>query len=917
MSSLDQIIAQLREADHPELPAGHPVADGKIHRYGPRRKYWYILREVVRAGATVGYTGAYGHWSGEDNGKQSFRWEGAPLSAAEVVESRRRQHEADENEARRRAISARNAANRARMQWHEAREEGTSAYLERKQITPEGVRFAADGTLLVPMFRYDDGIQLVGLQKIMPDGAKRFNKGMEKAGAVFMLGDVERGDRVAMLAEGYATARSVRMATAERIPVLVCFDAGGLLYGARYFRQRYPELHLLFCADDDWKLEERLCEFLAEEFGFAGALELGGERRRIEAKNTWYMVRAQWLRDDRGVAYIELTYGNDVLPERRRLFENAGLKRAYEAAAEIGNASVVYPRFANRENRKLTDFNDLHCEESLQAVGVQLEAALLGALADEGNMGMMPPQAPVQAAAEIDPLYEQAVAFVLQIRRASPSRLIKEFGIGRRQAERLLDAMETAGIVSALSDTKTRKVLHSAEKTADAKKDESGHDPDAPENAVYTWQQRLRKTSGGAYKADIDNVISILTHEVSWQGVLGFEAFSHKVMKVKPPPFEDGEAGEWGEGDFGRMQDWFGRTFAMVPTKESIGDAALIVAQRNRYHVVCDYLRGLEHDGKSRIGTWLIDYLGVEDTPYARAVGFKFLLGAVGRVMRPGCKMDNVLILEGEQDAGKSRSLKLLFGEQWTTDAALNLADPNTPIVIAGKWLIEMAELDALSRADTSATKRWITTSTDTFRPPYARQAIDVPRQSVVAGTVNFDAYLKDESGGRRFWPVKVADVIDTARIAADRDQLWAEAYSVYCEWERENAEAGDTLPAPWQVGREEKPLFEVEQEARYEGDIYEPIIAARLNAETAPRVSVTTIALDYLKFEISKVTRAEHTRIGKTMRKLGWQRWRGMVNGVRDTWYLRPGATAVARAAVARPSGDNLPVSDDDASAL
>src|SRR6266702_1198985 len=115
------------------------------------------------------------------------------------------------------------AANRARDQWQQAHDEGTSGYLKRKHVTPEGVRFDTEGTTLVPMFQYADGIRLVGLQKITPDGAKRFNKGMEKKGAAFLLGDIGSDDKVAMISEGYATGRSIRMATEEAIPLSVCF----------------------------------------------------------------------------------------------------------------------------------------------------------------------------------------------------------------------------------------------------------------------------------------------------------------------------------------------------------------------------------------------------------------------------------------------------------------------------------------------------------------------------------------------------------------------------------------------------------------------------------------------------------------------------------------------------------------------
>lgn len=265
-----------------------------------------------------------------------------------------------------------------------------------------------------------------------------------------------------MIAEGYATGRTIRMAINEAVPLSVCFDAGGIFPAARYLRDAYPDLHLLICADDDWKIEQRIGEHLAEEFGYTGQLIIGAEPIRIEAKNTWYVMRAEYRRDDHGVGYVELAYGNDVMPERKKRFENAGLKRAYEAIAEVGNASVVFPRFTERGERKLTDFNDLHCEEGLDLVKQQIEAALLAALAPAASD--IPPFPHLQAVGSVaDPLYEQAVSIVRKASRASISLVLRELRIGHNRAARLLERMEADGVVSA-PRTRMARVRSSAPK---------------------------------------------------------------------------------------------------------------------------------------------------------------------------------------------------------------------------------------------------------------------------------------------------------------------------------------------------------------------------------------------------------------------------------------------------------------------
>jgi len=906
MATLDQIRAQLIAADHP-VPSAELVINGQPQRYGPKKKFWYSLHEVVKAGQVIGYTGAFGFWSGNDNGAQAFEWQGETLSPEDVAATKARQDAIAREQENKRQHAAKLAANRARQQWQEASDEGLSAYLERKQITPEGVRFAADGDTLVPMFRYDENFRLVGLQKITPSGAKRFNKGMEKKGALYLLGELNDDSKVVLIAEGYATARSIRMATEGAVPVVICFDAGNMFPGAEYLRAHYPDIHVMICADDDWAIEQRLRDHLAERFGYADAFEIGGEPILVEAHKTWYRVAGRWNTDGHGVQSLVLTWGNDVMPERAQHFENAGLTHAFKAADRIGNASVVYPVFAARGTRKLTDFNDLHVDEGLHVVKAQIETALLYELSpkDAGS-----DHARYLAAVEpiVDPLYDKAVEHVRATRSASTSKLQRTLQIGYNRAARLLEALEKAGIVSPIDDAGRRRVLAS-NPTSAAAGSVGGMDDDH-ENGAYTWEQRLRRTERGALKPDLDNVIDILSHSDRWQGVLAYEEFSQKVRKLRAPPYEGGTDGEWLEHDDVLLTDWFGRTWSITPRRDVICDAVAAVARRNSYHVVRDYLRKLEWDQKPRVRTWLVDYLGVEDSPYARAVSYKWLLGAVGRVMEPGCKMDNVLILEGAQGAGKSRSIKMLFGEEWSMEANISLNDADAVEVLGGKWAIELAELDALNKSDSAAAKRWITTQADVYRPKYARRAIRVPRQFVVVGTVNLDAYLKDETGNRRYWPVRVQPWIALASLRSDRDQLWAEACSMYSEWAAENAEAGGELPTPWQVLDDEKAMFEVEQAARYEGDMFESVIAEFVLQRDS--VTMEDIAFDCLKIETaSKITKPDQRRIGAAMKALGWERKRE-TKGARRWYYVRPPVPPIRPAsapAAPRPEDDDAPL--------
>ena len=382
MMSLAEVIDQMQGNGLPALPHGHPVMDGKIKRFGPGKKAWYALREVdLRSGARV-ISGAFGIWQGDNNNAVAVAADWQGVSPEERADAERKLRDAERAAAEKKERVARWAANRARAQWSGAEpfDPSSSGYLQRKQVSAEGVRIDADGTLLVPMKKYSsvDGVHLVGIQKIAADGAKRFSGGMDKIGAACLLGRIDGESKIAGICEGYATGRSARMAV--DLPVMVAFDAGNLMAVAQGMRKDFPELHLLFLADDDWQLEARFAERLREEFRLNDSPPVDGVERVLDAADGAAVTVTAWWRDDvNGVRYIEVDVraGRQV---RMLRFENAGRARAVAAAAAVGNASVTFPRFADRGDRKWTDFNDLHAAQSLEDVRAQVQDAVDAAL---------------------------------------------------------------------------------------------------------------------------------------------------------------------------------------------------------------------------------------------------------------------------------------------------------------------------------------------------------------------------------------------------------------------------------------------------------------------------------------------------------------------------------------------------------
>ena len=294
-----------------EVPPMPLDTSGKVRRFGPKKTQWYSLREMRTQGGTYVVVGAFGNWRGQESHRVDVDWKG--ITAEERAElEQRRQAQADADAAARRVAAAQAAMN-AHDLWASATREGTSEYLQRKGVDAEGCRFLGDGSIVVPLLRYDEPREtaLKALQRIWPDGRKRFTKGFEKPGTCLRLGHVVVGERI-LVCEGYATGLTLRMAVDRRLPVVVALDAGNLLPVAELLRQLYPDARLLMCADDDWQ-----------------------------------------------------TQGNP------------GRDKALKTARTVGQCDYVYPIFRRtNRGAKDTDFNDLHAREGLLCVRRQLRHVL-------------------------------------------------------------------------------------------------------------------------------------------------------------------------------------------------------------------------------------------------------------------------------------------------------------------------------------------------------------------------------------------------------------------------------------------------------------------------------------------------------------------------------------------------------------
>lgn len=209
---------------------------------------------------------------------------------------------------------------------------------------------------------------------------------------------------------------------------------------------------------------------------------------------------------------------------------------------------------------------------------------------------------------------------------------------------------------------------------------------------------------------------------------------------------------------------------------EFCNDTIAWIASKRTAHPVRHFLAGLEWDGTPRLDRWLHTYCGAEDNEYHRLVGSKWMIATVRRVEKPGCKFDNMLVLEGAQNAGKSTVFSTLAGREWFSDGISAGAPAKETIELTGgKWIVECAELAGLSKRDVNEVKQTLSKQTDKARLSYGRFAVEIPRQFSFCGTTNSLKYLMDVTGGRRFWGAATGR-IDLKALERDRTQLWAEA---------------------------------------------------------------------------------------------------------------------------------------------
>ena len=393
----------------------------------------------------------------------------------------------------------------------------------------------------------------------------------------------------------------------------------------------------------------------------------------------------------------------------------------------------------------------------------------------------------------------------------------------------------------------------------------------------------LHRGKSEAPKPTLFNLTLVLSLDPRWDGVIAYNKFANRMVMRRTPPWDaqvraeqaQGPGTEWSDADDMRLAVWMEAHWGISASTDTCSQAATVIAMTNTFHPVREYLDSLVWDEISRLKTWMQDYLGAEVKDYTSAVGIKFLVSMIARVMKPGCKADCLPIFEGEQGLKKSTAMRVL-SKGWFTDQLSDIGNKDAAMELQGVWLVELSEFDYLVKHEASALKAFFGREDDRFRLPYGRRVERVPRQCVFAGTTNEDDYLRDSSGARRYWPVKLGWAgkgIDIEALTRDVDQLWAEALHMFKEGER------------WWLEGELAKLAKDEQDSRYMMDAWENRISAFIEGKTW--IEVGDVMGLCLEIPIGQWKRNDEMRVSTALKHMGWARHRESTGGRR--WGYSP----------------------------
>lgn len=301
------------------------------------------------------------------------------------------------------------------------------------------------------------------------------------------------------------------------------------------------------------------------------------------------------------------------------------------------------------------------------------------------------------------------------------------------------------------------------------------------------WMKQLKYGKGAILENSVWNLALILQNDPDFAG-FAFNELAGRVQITGRLPWDRPEGNLfWREADTAQIKALIDSRYLPFSTRNH--DVAFAkVADDRHFHPIRDYLAALpDWDGKKRVESLFIDYLKADDTEYVRTVTRKAFAAMVARIYRPGVKFDSVPVLDGEQGIGKSTIVKDLVSPEYYSESLslTDMDDKSGAEKLQGFWVVEIGELAGMKKADIEKVKAFLSTADDKYRPSYGKTVESHPRQCVIIATVNGErGYLRDITGNRRFWIIKLHQQKQRKKWDFDksfRDQFWAEAKAI-CE---------------------------------------------------------------------------------------------------------------------------------------
>ena len=376
----------------------------------------------------------------------------------------------------------------------------------------------------------------------------------------------------------------------------------------------------------------------------------------------------------------------------------------------------------------------------------------------------------------------------------------------------------------ASKDSTTKKHI-AEEKFAEAKFEFAEEaKAEVPEEYDTSWTEELDANTKGEYDNSANNLNIIIQHDQFLKDVFKLNIFDNKRYVTRSLPWRKVDTVEpLRDVDYSGVRNYIECVYGIV-SSQKVDDALALEFEKKKFHPIREYICAQKWDGIPRVNTLLIDYFGAEDNAYTRAAIRKTLAAAVARVFEPGIKFDTALILVGEQGTYKSTFVKKL-GMEWFSDTFTTVQGKESFEQIQGAWLIEMAELSGLKKAEVESIKHYISKREDMFRPAYGRTVETYKRQCVFFGTTNNKDFLRDPTGNRRFMPIDVRPEYATKSVNDDLtqdevNQIWAEAYQLYLAKE------------PLYLVGDEDIIAKIEQHKHSEADERKGIIEEYLNTK-------------------------------------------------------------------------------------